>query len=153
MHILNQVLKHLFLFLLGGILYYYVEVLFRGYSHWSMFILGAICFMFCSLQNELKIWQAPLWKQVIRCTIFVLCGEFITGCIVNLWLGWHVWDYSMEPFNVLGQICLKMGVLFSGLCFVAIVLDDVLRWLVFEEEKPEYLDKIQTYIIITKKQN
>lgn len=150
MRVINQVLKYLLLFCLGGILYYYIEVLFRGYSHWSMFILGAICFLFCSIQNEHPFWKAPLWKQVIRCAVFVLCGEFITGCMVNLWLGWNVWDYSMEPFNILGQVCLKMGVLFSGLCLVAIVLDDVLRWIVFEEERPEYLDPLIQRISIQK---
>ncbi len=146
--IINQILKYLLLFNLGGISYYYIEVLFRGYSHWSMYVLGAICFLFCSIQNEQRYWDAPLWKQVIRCTVFVLCGEFITGCIVNLWLGWNVWDYSMEPFNLLGQICFKMAFLFAGLCLVAIVMDDVIRWLVFEEEEPEYLHKIFDSILI-----
>ena len=34
-----------FLFLLGvgGSVYYGVEVLFRGFSHWSMFLLGGLC--------------------------------------------------------------------------------------------------------------
>lgn len=31
--------------------------------------------------------------------------EFITGCIVNIRLGWNVWDYSSHPFNLMGQIC------------------------------------------------
>ena len=31
--------------------------------------------------------------------------EFYTGCLVNLRLGWQVWDYSAMPFNLLGQVC------------------------------------------------
>lgn len=130
--------KYVFLFLLGGNLYYYIEVLYRGHSHWSMFILGAVCFLFCSVQNQCKVWEAPLWKQVLRSVIFVLVGEFITGCMVNLWLGWHVWDYSRMPLNLMGQICLPYAFLFSGICLVAIVLDDYIRYFCFGEKKPVY---------------
>ena len=31
--------------------------------------------------------------------------EFSVGMIVNVALGWNVWDYSDKPLNVLGQIC------------------------------------------------
>lgn len=135
---LKFMFKYLFLLLLGGNLYYYIEVLYRGYSHWSMFILGAICFLFCSVQNQCKAWEAPLWKQIFRCVIFVLVGEFITGCMVNLWQGWQVWDYSQVPLNLMGQICLPYAFLFSGVCLAAIVLDDYIRYFCFGEKKPSY---------------
>ena len=38
------------LWALGGMLYYGIEVIFRGFSHWSMFVLGGICMMFCGQQ-------------------------------------------------------------------------------------------------------
>ena len=31
--------------------------------------------------------------------------ELAVGLIVNVWLGWSVWDYSGETWNILGQIC------------------------------------------------
>ena len=31
--------------------------------------------------------------------------EFETGLLVNLTLGWGVWDYSDMPLNLMGQIC------------------------------------------------
>lgn len=135
---LKQILKYIFFFQLGGLLYYYIEVLFRGISHWSMFILGGLCYLFCSVQNEDKAWQAPLWRQILRCVAFVTAGEFITGCMVNLWLGWNVWDYSETPLNFMGQICLPYAFLFSGLCLVAILLDDAIRYLCFGEGKKTY---------------
>ena len=48
-----------FLFLIGGALYYVIEILWRGYSHWSMFILGGICFVIMGLLNEYKF----RWKD------------------------------------------------------------------------------------------
>lgn len=135
----KQIAKYILLFHVGGSLYYYIEVLYRGWSHWSMYVLGAICFLFCSIQNEQSYWRAPLWKQSLRCDFFALCGEFVTGCMVNLWKGWHVWDYSNQPFHLMGQICLPMALVFYVLCFLAIVLDDLLRWIIFEEMPPGYL--------------
>ena len=65
-------------------------------------------------------------------------GEFVTGCIVNLWLGWNVWDYSNMPYNLLGQICPQFIALWVSISLLAIVLDDVIRWRFFNEEKPRY---------------
>ena len=35
--------KYLFLFDVGGLLYILIELAWRGWSHWTMFILGGIC--------------------------------------------------------------------------------------------------------------
>ena len=64
--------------------------------------------------------------------------EFITGCIVNLWLGWNIWDYSELPYNLLGQISLFSSIGWVGLSLVGILLDDFIRWKWFNEEKPRY---------------
>lgn len=135
---MESYLKYAFLCLFGGALYYIVEVIFRGYSHWSMAILGGICFLYAGIQNEFTDRDKPLLLQILQVEMFVLIGEFITGCIVNLWLGWHVWDYSNMPFNLLGQICLPFALLFLPLCLFAIVLDDYIRYWLFYEEKPRY---------------
>ena len=42
----KKISKYLFLGCLGGSIYYGLEILFRGFSHWSMFVLGGICFLF-----------------------------------------------------------------------------------------------------------
>lgn len=78
--------------------------------------------MFCGQQGVWTKWEDPLWMQVVRCSIFVTAGEFITGIIVNKWLKLNVWDYSDQPFHLLGQICFAFIILFSGLCVIAIYL-------------------------------
>lgn len=134
----NYLFKYFILFLTGGFLYYTIEILWRGYSHWTMFILGGICFIYAGIQNERTTWEEPLWKQVLKVDVFVLIAEFITGCILNLWLGLNIWDYSNLKFNVLGQSSLLFAVLFLPLCLIAIVLDDYIRYWGFDEEKPRY---------------
>lgn len=138
MKTLKLLSKYLFLFAVGGIIYYNIEILWRGYSHWTMFVLGGIAFLFCGIINEFTAWEYPLWKQVLRADAFVVVAEFITGCIVNLWLGWNVWDYSNLPLNLLGQSCPQFALLFAPLCLIAIILDDYLRYWFFKEEKPRY---------------
>lgn len=139
-----------FLFLIGGVLYYLIEVLWRGYSHWTMFILGGICFVIMGLLNEYKFkWSDSLIKQSIISACIITVFEFFTGCIVNLWLGWHVWDYSELPCNLLGQVCLYYFLLWIPLSMIGIILDDWIRYILYlifhgyfpfmeERERPHY---------------
>lgn len=103
-----------------------------------MIICGGICFIYAGLQNEQVEWDYPFWKQVLRVEAFILSAEFITGCIVNIWLGLNVWDYSGLPGNILGQTCPQFALLFLPLSAIAIVVDDFIRWKWFGEEKPRY---------------
>nr|WP_243207117.1 putative ABC transporter permease [Mediterraneibacter hominis] len=128
--------EYLFLWTLGGILYYTFEMLFRGFSHWSMFALGGICLVFCAQQGIWTGWDAPFLQQVFWCVIFVGACEFITGIIVNKWLGWQVWDYTDQPFQFMGQICLPFLIIFSGLCAFGILLSGYLLHWLYGEKKP-----------------
>ncbi len=126
------------LFGIGGLMYYVIEILWRGYSHWTMFLLGGFCFVLIGLINEIFTFQIPLAKQMLISTVIITVAEFVCGCIVNLWLKWNVWDYSELPMNILGQICAPYSILWFFLSFIAIILDDYLRYWLFGEEKPEY---------------
>lgn len=126
------------LFLTGGILYILLEIIWRSHSHWTMFLLGGLCFVCLGAINEIIPWEMPLWKQVLIGACIVTGLEFITGIIVNLTLHWNVWDYSSMPGNILGQICPQYFILWLPVSLVAIVLDDWLRYWWFREEKPHY---------------
>ena len=128
--------KPFILFGIGGFLYYAIEILWRGYSHWTMFILGGLCFVLVGFINE--VFKLPLVKQMFLSSVIITVLEFICGCIVNLWLHWNIWDYSELPFNVFGQICLPYSILWFFLSLIAIILDDYLRHWLFGEEKPKY---------------
>ena len=83
--------KYLFLFDVGGLLYILIELAWRGRSHWTMLILGGICFIYLGLINEIIPWHMPLWQQILIGAVGITTLEFLTGCIVNLALGWNVW--------------------------------------------------------------
>lgn len=135
---MKKLSEYLFLWTLGGCIYYGFEILFRGFSHWTMFVLGGICLVFFAVQGKMMHWEEPLWRQVLRCVIFVTGMEFITGIIVNKWLHMNVWDYSNLPFQIFGQVCLQFAVIFSGLCAVGILLSGYLLYWIYGEEKPRY---------------
>ena len=135
---MNKLLKYYTLGTLGGTVYVFIELMWRGYSHWSMFLLGGICFIALGLINEVIPWEMPLTAQMLIGCAIITVLEFITGCIVNLWLGWNVWDYSDLPYNLLGQISVVSSVGWYFLSAVGIVLDDWLRYIFFGEEKPRY---------------
>lgn len=134
----RHVLKEIILAIIGGLIYILIELIWRGHTHISMFILGGICFVAIGLINELFSWELGLvWQSVIGAVIVTVL-EFTTGLVVNIWLGLGVWDYSNMPFNLLGQICLPFAFAWVALSAIAIVLDDYLRYWIFGEEKPRY---------------
>ena len=133
-----RALRPLVLIGIGGMLYVLIEILFRGHSHWTMFCVGGLCFWLIGLINEMIPWEMPLWKQCIIGATIVTAVEFLSGCVINLWLGWNIWDYSDMPFNLLGQICLPFSIAWLGISVIAIVIDDYLRYWLFNEEKPHY---------------
>lgn len=129
----------LILFIIMGAMYYGIEIIWDGSSHWSMFVLGGVCGVLIGLINEYKFtWEMPLWKQVFIGEAIVLPLEFLVGCVVNLWLGLNVWDYSDFPFNILGQTSLLFSILFIPIILSAIFLDDYIRYWLFDGGKPKY---------------
>ena len=126
------------LFLFGAISYVLIELLWRGYSHWSMFLLGGICFLLVGQINEYFTFEIPLAVQAVIGSFIITLFEFCTGCVVNLHLGLNVWDYYDMPYNILGQICLPYSILWVFLSIVCIIADDYIRYFFLGEEKPHY---------------
>lgn len=126
------------LFLVGGIIYGLIEMLWRGHTHWSMVIAGGICFLIVGGINEWFTWTMPLALQGCFGSIAITAVEFLFGLIFNVWLGFNVWDYSNMPMNVMGQICVPFMLLWVPLAMVAVVVDDWLRYWWFKEDRPYY---------------
>ena len=120
----------------GGGLYILIELLWRGRSHISMFLLGGLCFWLIGRLDRNH--PASVVVQAVLGAAMVTALELITGLVVNRWLGLNVWDYSNMPMNFLGQICLPYFLLWIPLCAAAIFAEDGLRWLLFRTPLPPY---------------
>ncbi len=118
--------QSLILFLFGGVGYSLLEILWRGFTHWTMFVLGGICFVLLSRLSVNCCGRVPMWACCFGSAVLITSLEFLTGCVVNLGLGWNVWSYSDQPLNLLGQICLG----FSALWFLlSVPLLELSFWL------------------------
>lgn len=135
---MRKLVKFLILLSSGGLIYVLIEFLYRGRSHWSMFLVGGICFVLIGGLNNWFPWNWSILRQMGISAAIVTAVEFVSGILLNMVLNLDVWDYSNMPFNIYGQICLPFTVIWFFLSFLAIVADDFLRWLWFGERFPEY---------------
>lgn len=139
----SSIKKFFILFNIGGLAYYLIETVYKMLlygtgSHWSMFLLGGLCFVLIGGVNNYLSWDMPIQKQMLLSACIITVLEFITGCVINIWLGWNVWNYSDLPFNILGQVCLPFFIIWFFLSLVGIVIDDFIRYKWFGEDKPYY---------------
>lgn len=112
-------MSKIIVFLIGSFGYGLIEILWRGYTHPSMFLAGGICFSFFAyLSQNLK--GHNLILKAILGSAFVTFIELVFGIFFNIILKQNVWNYSSKPFNFKGQICLLYSVywVFLGIIFI-----------------------------------
>ena len=116
--------------LFGGVGYYGLEILFRGHSHPSMALCGAVCFFFIDRLNAAYPRLLLPLKALFSC-FFITAVELLAGCILNLWCGLEIWNYNELPLNFWGQICLPFCVVWFLLCFPVCLLNRLMRYALF----------------------
>jgi len=151
--LIRELLKALMLFIVGGIVYYAMEILYDGDSHWTMAVTGGICFVIGDLLDEFKGFKLSVRTEVVIISITITVLEFFVGIVVNLMLKLDVWDYSgmylnlgdlSIPMHVMGQISLPFILLWTIIFAPLIIyLGNLFRWDWFNEEKP--LRFVQVY--------
>ena len=114
------------MFLLGCVIYSLLEIAARGYTHWTMTLLGGIVGMLLYRLHG----TAPrhtLLLQALSGAFIITALEMVVGVLDNLVLQWHVWSYREMPWNVYGQICLPFSVLWFLVCIPALGICEVVR--------------------------
>ena len=129
---LSQAIEYLLVSAIGGISYFSLEVLWRGWSHISMAICGAICFsFFYYIEGKIRFRRLPLVFKAIVGGAFISTLELVAGLVLNKLLHLKIWDYSHAPFDFLGQICLQMSILWVFVSILAFLLCDIIRRNIF----------------------
>ena len=108
--------KQTVLFYMGGSAYMTLEFLWRGKSHYSMFLLGGVCFLIIGRLGQ----KLPLAVRLILNSGVITALELVTGLIVNR--NYSVWDYRTTPFNFLGQICLPFSLLWIPVSLLGLLI-------------------------------
>ncbi|MBN7774353.1 hypothetical protein JYB65_13385 [Clostridium aminobutyricum] len=114
------------IFCIGAIGYGTIEILFRGYTHWSMILTGGACLLTLHIL-DIRYDHAPLVLKAIGGALIITAYEFAVGIIVNLLFHFNVWDYSAQPLDVLGQICALFTFLWFLLCLALLASVRVLN--------------------------
>lgn len=95
-----KIIKPAALFSVGGSAYVILELLYRGFSHVSMFAAGGLCFLLIGQVPRLSL---PKAVQSCLGAGIITTVELVTGLLCNR--QYTVWDYRDQPGNFLGQIC------------------------------------------------
>ena len=136
--ILKRVIKYTVLFVTFSALYVWIEIMFRNRSDRSMLALSGALGVTLGLLNNIIPWSMGLVQQgLIGGFLIVTPMEYFVGkFLVNQDLS--IWNYSNMPWNIDGQICLPFTFIWCVISVVVVVLDDYLRYFIFNEEKPHY---------------
>lgn len=114
----------------GAVTYTLIEIIWRGYTHWSMTLTGGVCLVLLYMLNGVMR-GIPLAGKCIAGALVITAVEFVVGCVVNLWLHRNVWDYSALRFNLLGQISLTFSFMWMLLSIPAFYLCDVIKKILY----------------------
>lgn len=100
-----------------GAAYVALEVLFRGYSHPSMLIVGGLCGVLVGAINQRPgFFRAPVIVQAVIGALIVLAVEFVSGCVLNLWLGLGFGTIQISRGTCWGRFARRSAFCGSSLC-------------------------------------
>ncbi len=108
-------------FMMGFFGYALIEIIARGYTHWTMAVTGGtVLAMLYLLYTGAP--QLPPMLLYLMGAVVITATELFVGMQVNVRLGWDVWDYSDLPLHFNGQICLLYSAFWFLLCIPARLL-------------------------------
>lgn len=127
----SNIKKDFTIFNFSGLCYISIEIMWRGYTHYTMFFTGGLCFLILyKIYNKYK--NLTFFQKYIIGAISITAIEFFVGCIVNLILNMNVWDYSNMPLSIYGQVCLIYSFLWG---FLGVLIEYLVNDRTFKKYK------------------
>ncbi len=137
---MKNIEKYLFLFLFGGFGYGALEVLFRGFTHWSMIITGGSALLILYLLNKALPKIHLLLKALIGALVITII-EFSVGIIVNKIYSFGVWDYTGIPGNILGIITPAFSLCWYGISLIMIFIFEFMQKIFSSQKSYKFLHR------------
>ncbi|NLP46513.1 MAG: putative ABC transporter permease [Epulopiscium sp.] len=129
-----------FFFIVYSFLGWCLEVIFHMYTQKKFinrgFLYGPVCPIYGSGSVLMILFLTPLQRNgiylFIGSIIVATVLEYVTGYILELAFDTKWWDYSKEPFNIKGYICLRFSLAWgvAGV-FLMRVLQPMIKDLIF----------------------
>ena len=111
---------------IGSVGYSAIEVLWRGFTHWTMALAGGVGFLLLYLADLRMAGRSLVEKCAAGCALLTSV-EFVFGVVVNKLCGLRVWDYSRRKGSLLGQICPFYCLLWFLLCIPVMPFSGLVR--------------------------
>lgn len=140
--------KFLILFLIMGMMYLCIEVIFTaiinlpikglqliGQTSLWMLPVGGLLGVLLGLFNQIN-WVRKTFNVFWQCfigAILITLVEFGAGLLLNIVMGLNLWDYSQYLLNVMAQVCVPMSICWFFLCPFVFWFDDILRFYLYKE--------------------
>ena len=119
-------MKYSLAFAVGAFAYTFIEILWRGHTHWTMTLTGGVCLALIYMWNDV-LPSVPILLKCAVGAITITAVEFAVGFTVNILFKQNVWDYSGVRFNLLGQICLTFSLMWYVLSLPAFWVCDAIK--------------------------
>ncbi|PKM50566.1 MAG: hypothetical protein CVV02_10720 [Firmicutes bacterium HGW-Firmicutes-7] len=130
------VLQQIIIFIAFGSIYYLIEILYDGTSHWAMFVCAGLT---GNVADYLHKFHARMnyIKKAFFITSVILVLEYVSGYILNIYYQLNIWDYSNMGFNLHGQVCLTFAFIWFFI-FSPLIIWFVagIRYVIFGERRP-----------------
>lgn len=145
------IIKELSLFILGGIGYGIIEVIYRFRTYPLMILCGGITILLLDKLNDYISWDMDILLQGCIGSALITGMEFIIGNLYLAGLVPKMWDYSNVWLNYKGIICLPFSLIWIALSIFAIMLADTINYYWFHELPVPYYKLFGKTIIRFKK--
>ena len=128
------------IFIISGLIYTMLELMWRGRTHWTMFLCAGLCgLVMANVNNNLLEFDTDFLKQVVVSALCCTGFEFLFGIMFNR--DFSIWDYRelWGTIHILGD---QVNILFFGIWIIISVFSlpflDWLQWKLGLAEKPYY---------------
>lgn len=128
------------IFIISGLIYIILELIWRGRTHWTMFLCAGLCgLVMANVNNNLLEFDTDFPKQIIVSALCCTGFEFLFGIMFNG--DFSIWDYQglWGTIHILGD---QVNILFFGIwiiiSFFSLPFLDWLQWKLRLAEKPYY---------------
>lgn len=124
-------IKYFLILIIGGFGYGLIEILFRGYTHWSMVLTGGAAFLSLFLIDSFFP-TTSIFIKAFYGMLIITTMEFFVGIVVNKIFHFGVWDYTNMFGNLLGQISLPFSACWYGLSLILFTLFKAVNQIIFQ---------------------
>ena len=134
------IIPYLVIFVVSGLIYMMLELIWRGRTHWTMFLCAGLCgLVMANVNNNLLNFETDFRIQVLTSALCCTAFEFLFGIIFNG--DFSIWDYRglWGTIHILGD---QVNILFFGIWIIISIFSlpflDWMQWKLGLEDKPYY---------------